>query len=76
MQRRDNRADLVIATKCFAPTHRGLNASGLSRQHVVSAVEASLQRLQTDHIDLYQSHGFDPRVPIDWPALEARIGAE
>ena len=53
------------ATKCFAKTERGPNTSGLSRLHIKRAVEASLKRLQTDHIDLYQSHGFDPNTPIE-----------
>jgi aryl-alcohol dehydrogenase-like predicted oxidoreductase len=65
MKRRRNRAELVLATKCWAPTRRGLNAFGLSRAHIVEAVEASLTRLGTDYVDLYQSHAFDPRVPID-----------
>jgi len=62
---RGNREQLLIATKCWAPTRRGPNSFGLSRQHIVEAVEASLRRLQTDHIDLYQSHAFDPNVPIE-----------
>ena len=44
---------------------RGPNASGLSRQHIVESIDASLKRLQTDYVDLYQSHAFDPRVPIE-----------
>ena len=62
---RNNRDGLIIATKCWAPTRRGPNSFGLSRQHIVESVEASLKRLQTDYIDLYQSHAFDPNVPID-----------
>ena len=62
---RSNRDNLIVATKCFAPTHARPNNAGLSRQHIVQAVEASLRRLETDYIDLYQSHGFDPLTPID-----------
>ena len=65
MNSRNNRRDLVIATKCFAPTRKGLNSSGLSRQHIVEAVEESLTRLDIETIDLYQSHAFDPSVPIE-----------
>ena len=65
MNDKGNRHDLIIATKCFAPTRRGLNNWGLSRQHIMESVEKSLQRLGTDYIDLYQSHGFDPHTPLD-----------
>ena len=60
-----NRDQLLIATKCFAPTRRRPNNMGLSRQHIVESIEQSLRRLQTDYVDLYQSHGFDPLTPID-----------
>jgi aryl-alcohol dehydrogenase-like predicted oxidoreductase len=57
------RDDLVIATKVrFGP---GGNREGLSRRHIVSAVEESLRRLGTDHIDLYQVHGWDPATALD-----------
>ena len=65
MKQRGNRHKIQLATKCFAKTERGPNTSGLSRLHIKRAVEASLKRLQTDHIDLYQSHGFDPNTPIE-----------
>jgi len=65
MQQRGNRQDLILATKCWAPTHRGPNAHGLSRQHILDSIDASLERLQTDHIDLYQAHAYDPRIPIE-----------
>lgn len=65
MHERANRDDLLIATKCWAPTRRGPNGFGLSRQHIIESVEASLKRLQTDYVDLYQSHAFDPNVPIE-----------
>ena len=62
---RGNRNEWVVATKCFGAMGSGLNDRGLSRAHIVRAVEDSLRRLQTDVIDLYQSHGFDANVPID-----------
>ena len=63
MKDKGNRDRLIVATKCFAPTSRGPNNWGLSRQHIMNSVEASLKRLHTDYIDLYQSHGFDPHTP-------------
>ncbi|MBQ60654.1 MAG: aldo/keto reductase [Gammaproteobacteria bacterium] len=65
MKDKGNRDQLLIATKCFAPTRRGPNNWGLSRQHIMESVEKSLTRLGTDYIDLYQSHGFDPHTPIE-----------
>ncbi len=65
MKERGNRDALILASKCWAPMRRGPNGMGLSRRHIVEAAEASLRRLGTDRIDLYQSHAFDPRVPID-----------
>lgn len=65
MKQRGNRDDLVIATKCFAPTGRRPNNRGLSRHHIIASIEASLTRLQTEYVDVYQSHGFDPDVPIE-----------
>ncbi len=62
---RKNRRELVIATKCFAPIGQRPNNRGLSRQHIMDAVNQSLTRLGTDYIDLYQAHGFDPRTPIE-----------
>jgi aryl-alcohol dehydrogenase-like predicted oxidoreductase len=62
---RGKRDRFVIATKCFAPTGPAPFDAGNSRKHIMSAVDASLRRLQTDYIDLYQLHGFDPLVPID-----------
>ena len=55
----------IVATKCFAPTGPAPFDAGNSRKHVVSAVDASLRRLQTDYIDLYQLHGYDSNTPID-----------
>lgn len=59
------RDNVVVATKVFGDTGAGPNARGLSRSHIVDGVKASLQRLQLDHIDLYQVHGFDPATPIE-----------
>jgi 1-deoxyxylulose-5-phosphate synthase len=55
----------VVATKCFAPTGPAPFDAGNSRKHILAAVDASLRRLQTDYIDLYQLHGYDPATPID-----------
>ncbi len=59
------RDEVVVATKVFGETGKGPNARGASRSHIMDAVKASLKRLQLDHIDLYQIHGFDPAVPIE-----------
>ena len=58
------REDLVIATKVLGPMGPGVNARGVSRKHILDQCKASLERLQLDHIDLYQIHGFDPATPI------------
>jgi aryl-alcohol dehydrogenase-like predicted oxidoreductase len=55
----------IVATKCFAPTGPAPFDGGNSRKHILAAVEASLLRLQTDYIDLYQLHGYDRATPID-----------
>jgi aryl-alcohol dehydrogenase-like predicted oxidoreductase len=59
------REDVVIATKVLGPMGPGVNARGLSRIHIMDQVKASLRRLQTDHIDLYQVHGWDPLTPVE-----------
>jgi aryl-alcohol dehydrogenase-like predicted oxidoreductase len=59
------RDSVIIATKVFGETGAGPNARGASRSHIVDGVQASLRRLQVDHIDLYQIHGFDPCTPIE-----------
>jgi aryl-alcohol dehydrogenase-like predicted oxidoreductase len=59
------REDVVIATKVLGPMGTGVNSRGLSRGHIMDQVKASLKRLQTDHIDLYQVHGFDNSTPIE-----------
>lgn len=59
------RESVVVATKVFGETGPGPNARGASRGHIVDGLKASLQRLQLDHIDLYQIHGFDVATPIE-----------
>jgi len=59
------RDEVVVATKVFGEMSKGPNGRGVSRYHVMTAVKASLQRLQLDHIDLYQIHGFDAATPIE-----------
>jgi 1-deoxyxylulose-5-phosphate synthase len=59
------RDEVVVATKVFMPMTAGENGGGLSRKHVLSAVDASLKRLGMDYVDLYQIHRWDPRTPIE-----------
>jgi 1-deoxyxylulose-5-phosphate synthase len=59
------RHNFVIATKCFGATGPQPFHSGNNRRHILDAIDASLRRLGTDYIDLYQLHGFDPNVTID-----------
>ncbi|MEW2386967.1 aldo/keto reductase [Streptomyces venezuelae] len=59
------RDELVVATKVFATMSDAPNAGGLSRKHIVSAVDASLRRLGTDYIDLYQTHVWDATTPVE-----------
>jgi aryl-alcohol dehydrogenase (NADP+) len=59
------RDEFIIATKCFAPTGPRPWDAGNSRQNIIRALDASLRRLGTDHVDLLQVHFFDPQVPID-----------
>ena len=59
------RDEVVVATKVFGEVGKGVNARGASRYHILEGVKASLGRLQLDHIDLYQVHGFDPATPIE-----------
>lgn len=64
------REEVVIATKVFFPTGPGPNDRGLSRKHILAAIDASLRRLGTDYVDLYQIHRWDPETPIE-ETLEA-----
>jgi len=59
------RDQLVIATKVFYPMGKAPNQRGLSRKHIMHAIDASLRRLGVDHVDLYQIHRFDPETPIE-----------
>jgi aryl-alcohol dehydrogenase-like predicted oxidoreductase len=60
-----SRDEAVIATKVFMPMTPGENGGGLSRKHILSAIDASLERLNMDYVDLYQIHRWDPRTPIE-----------
>ncbi|MEW1775569.1 aldo/keto reductase [Streptomyces sp. NPDC086777] len=59
------RDDVVLATKLFNPMHDGPGGSGLSRKAVMEQIDASLTRLGTDYVDLYQIHRFDPETPVE-----------
>ena len=59
------RDDVIVATKFFGPTGNGPNARGASRSNLLYSLEHSLKRLQVEHIDLYQIHGFDKLTPIE-----------
>jgi aryl-alcohol dehydrogenase-like predicted oxidoreductase len=61
----DRRKDIVLATKFSKPMSHDGTKQGASRRYIMSAVEASLKRLKTDYIDLYQQHDYDPLTPID-----------
>ena len=61
----DRREDYVLATKVYFPMGTGPNDRGLSRKHVLSAIDASLRRLGTDYVDLYQIHRWDYQTPIE-----------
>ena len=62
---RTRRDDVLVATKVFYPTGTGVNDRGLTRHHILRACEDSLRRLNTDYIDLYQTHRPDPDTPLD-----------
>jgi aryl-alcohol dehydrogenase (NADP+) len=59
------RDEVVIATKVFHPMGSGPNDRGLSRKHIMHAIDASLRRLGTDYVDLYQIHRFDASTPVE-----------
>jgi aryl-alcohol dehydrogenase-like predicted oxidoreductase len=59
------RSRVVIATKIFFPAGDGPNDTGLSRKHIFEQIDASLRRLQTDYVDLYQAHCWDASTPIE-----------
>ncbi len=59
------RDDVVVATKVFFPMSTSPNGGGLSRKHILSAIDASLTRLGMDYVDLYQIHRWDPDTPIE-----------
>ncbi len=59
------RESIEICTKVYWPTGRGPNERGLSRKHITESANASLRRLQTDHIDLYQAHRYDHETPLE-----------
>jgi aryl-alcohol dehydrogenase-like predicted oxidoreductase len=59
------REEVVVASKVFMPMTPGENGGGLSRKHILSAIDASLQRLNMDYVDLYQIHRWDNRTPIE-----------
>ncbi|MGY1594390.1 aldo/keto reductase family protein [Geodermatophilus sp. SYSU D00708] len=59
------REGLEVFTKVYWPTGPGQNDRGLSRKHIVESCHASLRRLQTDYVDLYQAHRYDPTVPLE-----------
>jgi 1-deoxyxylulose-5-phosphate synthase len=63
--RYSRREDIVLATKVFGWMHDGPGGQGLSRKAILEQVDASLSRLGTDYIDLYQIHRFDPETPVD-----------
>jgi aryl-alcohol dehydrogenase-like predicted oxidoreductase len=59
------REEYVLATKVFMPTMPGENGYGLSRKHILASIDASLQRLEVDYVDLYQIHRWDANTPIE-----------
>ncbi|MGC5615827.1 aldo/keto reductase [Georgenia sp. Z1491] len=72
-----HRDDIVLATKLYQPMGLGPNDRRLSAYHIRRAVDASLRRLQTDHIDVYQMHHVDRATPFDeiWQAMEQLVAA-
>ncbi|MCI1746735.1 MAG: aldo/keto reductase [Acidipropionibacterium sp.] len=77
LQKSGHRDDIVLATKLYQPMGFGPNDRHLSAYHIRRAVEASLRRLQTDHIDVYQMHHIDRATPFEeiWQAMEQLVAA-
>lgn len=65
LKQRGHRSRVVVATKVFFPTGDGPNDTGLSRKHILDQIDASLRRLQTDYVDLYQTHCYDASTPLE-----------
>jgi aryl-alcohol dehydrogenase-like predicted oxidoreductase len=65
LKNRTDRSQLVIASKVFFPAGKGPNDTGLSRKHIFEQVDASLRRLHTDYLDLYQMHCWDASTPLE-----------
>lgn len=65
LKSRGQRSQLVIASKVFFPVGNGPNDTGLTRKHIYEQIEASLRRLQTDYVDLYQMHCWDASTPLE-----------
>jgi aryl-alcohol dehydrogenase-like predicted oxidoreductase len=71
------RSDVIVATKALGPMGEGVNDRGASRFHLLHQIDASLERLGLDHVDLYQIHGWDPATPTEQTlrALDQIVGS-